>query len=171
MVNSIKNNYPNQNNYSINTNKQTSDKNQVKYTAEEEAKISAEEDAIYCEHLRKNGYTEDQIDYAKKHMHGFPPDNAPGSVRRAWRQAVENATPEMRDQLCLFICVSDAFMRVNPDYTSSIQNDTNGYFKVIEDLQTYIKQYDEQSDSQSKNQYKWYNEILKAFETELKKFA
>ncbi|ADL52050.1 hypothetical protein [Clostridium cellulovorans] len=165
MVNSI------QNNYLINTNKQSSDEKKTKYTAEEESKISAEENAILYEKYKKAGYSKEEFDYVLKNGTTFPPFSAPGSVRRAWRQAKENASPEERAEMKAFTIMFDGFRRDYPNYMSTMNNDTNGYLKMVKDMKSYAEQYNVNGDSQLQLQYKWYTKTLQIFDTELKKFA
>ncbi|ADL52051.1 hypothetical protein [Clostridium cellulovorans] len=174
MVNSIKNDYSKsiyQTQKNTEIRKLFVGEKKPKLSVEEESKISAEEDAILYEKLKSYGYTKEMFDNLIKTGYTFPPHNAPGSVRRAWRQIWDSASPEMKDKMRSFTSMFYGFERDYPNYMSNIQNDIKGYFNLIEDLYSHIQQYNADGDLQAQKQYRWYNEVLELFTTELEKFT
>ncbi|MBP2022691.1 hypothetical protein J2Z44_002514 [Clostridium punense] len=168
------------NNYSTNLlnmkNNKSINKNiniQVSYkSALEEKKISEEEDAILYELYKSDHslHTAFTFEECKKAIVSFPPPTAPGSVRRAWREKWESATPEVKKAMRSFDSVYSAFLMHNEEYNGNMPNDLNGYFKFMGTMKGYIQNHYYNVPGVSHEFYESLMNLTSGFETELMKY-
>lgn len=168
------------NNYSTNLlnmkNNKSINKNinvQVSYkSAIEEKKISEEEDAKLFElytvsHAAHANCTFEEF---KNSIVSFPPPTAPGSVRRAWREKWESATPEVKEAMRSFSSVYSAFLMHNEEYNGNMPNDLNGYLKFMGTMKGYIQNHYYNVPGVSHDFYESIMNLTSGFETELMKY-
>jgi len=143
-----------------------------KLSTEERAKIDKEEQILLLEELKTCGWTieEQGEDFFRNVVIMFPPYDAPGSVKRAWRQMEANASPELKHEMRDFVFFKRNFLEEQTNFESTMTNDTDGYMNMISTMRNYAEQYNNPDDKQAQTQYKSYSQILDLFEEELKKF-
>lgn len=167
MITSMQNNYLNRNNNLSKINKFEN------ISKEDNEKISREEDEMLKNRLKEAGFdfSKQSFEFIKKqYTVVFPPDNAPGAVRRAWRQAEESASPEVREEMNNFVLFHSNFLEEYKNYKGNMPNDLMGYSDIIKDMRRYAEEYSNSNDKQGLKQYKQYSRVLDLFENELKKF-
>ncbi|WP_017413879.1 hypothetical protein [Clostridium tunisiense] len=142
----------------------------------DDKKISEEEDKKLYE-LYKNSLApinNHDFQWFKENLQCFPPPTAPGIVRKAWREKLEKATPEQKDNILSFSMAYDIFtngdkygLSRNECYNKSIPNDLNGYLSFMQDMKRYIEKYN--ISAVDKKIYEGMKDVADSFELELKK--
>lgn len=106
----------------------------------DDKKISEEEDKILYEHYKKSVLARsfgNTFENYKNSRVSFPPNDAPGIVRRIWREMSEKATPEQKIQMFNLDHIYNHFMMDNKDYKRDMPNDIYGYMQLLKDLDKF----------------------------------
>lgn len=136
----------------------------------DDKKISEEEDKIFYELYKKSHMMHtafSSVEEAKKHRISFPPSTAPGIVRRAWRQLMENASPEEKSMLDF---LGDRFMDKLREKKFNMPNDLNGYINFMTDIKDYLELHYHNVSGISNEFYERIMNNVNKFENELKKY-
>jgi hypothetical protein len=131
--------------------------------------IDKEEDAILYQELKACGcdFKKHSLEDYKKAIVSFPPLTAPGNVRKAYRQAFQNATPAEKEAsrgMSLYMYI---YKDQNKDNFSDT-NDVNGYLDLMKNFKSYFTRYDNILD---KNKFNLINSYLDKFTNELSKYT
>lgn len=131
----------------------------------DDKKISDEEDKKLYELYQKShmAHTAKSFEDFKRDRITFPPDTAPGIVRKVWREKWEKATAKEKDDMMSFDTVYGTFLRENK---KDMPNDLNGYLKLMNNMKSYIERYN----GIDQSIYEGLVNLSNSVETELNKY-
>ncbi|MBU3217760.1 hypothetical protein LL033_24340 (plasmid) [Clostridium estertheticum] len=134
----------------------------------DDKKISEEEDKILYELYQKShmAHSAKSFEDFKKDGITFPPDTAPGIVRKVWREKWEKATAKEKDDMRSFDSVYETFSMENK---KDMPNDLNGYLKLMNNMKSYIELYNH-CPGVDQSIYEGLVNLSNSFETELNKY-
>ncbi|WP_446897893.1 hypothetical protein ACSVC9_13060 [Clostridium sp. LBM24168] len=155
-------------NVSYNLDKNTSTKLSSDFKSESEQEITSEEDKILYENLKKAGvdFKDHSFEWEKEHLVGFPPLTAPGNVRRAYRLALENATPEEKRAAQGMMFYMQLYKK--NENIGDNQNSVSDYLNLMNGFKGYFDS--RYSNVLSQSQYDSYNSLISKFTSELSKY-
>lgn len=110
---------------------------------ENESEIDKEEDELLYQQLKSEGVdlTNFSFEFQKEHLKAFPPLTAPGNVRRAYRKALENATPEEKKAAQGMSIYMYIYQKQTGDTIESTDNNVDNYLKLMKKFEQYFKGY------------------------------
>ncbi|MBX4262194.1 hypothetical protein KTC96_23850 (plasmid) [Clostridium estertheticum] len=134
----------------------------------DDKKISEEEDKKLYELYQKShmAHSAKSFEDFKKDEITFPPNTAPGIVRKGWREKWEKATQEEKNAMMDFDIVYENFLEENKE---NMPNDLNGYENLMEKMKVYMERYNN-CPGVSKETYEGLVNVANSFETELNKY-
>lgn len=152
------------NSVSVEKNCSNNDKN---FDLAKSTDIDKEEDEILYNELKALGFdfTTKSLEDHKKAIQAFPPLSAPGNVRRAYREALKNATPEEKKAARGMVFYMYIYKQQNDTDVSS--NDVNGYLALMKDFKVFFTRY---KDKLEGNNYNLVSNFLSKFTNELSKY-
>lgn len=150
--------------YNLNKNASTELSNDPTF----EQKINDEEDKILYENLKEAGvdFENHSFQWQKEHIVGFPPLTAPANVRRAYRLALENATPDEKKAAQGMAFYVDLYRK--DENISNTESSVSDYSNLMDGFKNYFDS--RYSDVLSKSQYDSYNSVIDKFANELHKY-
>jgi hypothetical protein len=140
--------------------------NNLKFKSEQ--KVDNEEDKILYEQLENAGvdFKNHSFQWQKENLVSFPPLTAPGNVRRAYRLALENATPDEKRAAQGMVFYMQLYKK--DENINNTQNSVSDYLNLIDGFKYYFDS--RYSNLLSKSQYNNYNSLIDKFTDELAKY-
>ena len=134
----------------------------------DDKKISEEEDKKVYELYQKShmAHSAKSFEEFKRDKITFPPNTAPGIVRKAWREQWEKATEKEKDAMRSFDTVYGTFLMENK---KDMPNDLNGYLNLMDNMKGYIERYNH-CPGVDQSLYEGLVNLSNSFETELNKY-
>lgn len=133
---------------------------------EDSTEITKEEDVLLYQRLKAAGcdLTNFSIEYYKKAIVAFPPLTAPGAVRKAYRLALDNATPEEKKATGGMAFYMYSY---NKQTETKVDNNVEGYLNLMNNFKGYFTHYEA---ALGETQFKSFNSFLDSFTNELSKY-
>lgn len=125
-------------NNKFNSNPISYDKNK---TSNNSTEIDKEEDSFLYARLKAAGvdFQNHSFQWQKEHIVAFPPLTAPANVRRAFRLALQNATPEQKKAAENLTFYYNSYKQQNPQFDKTLENSVSGFGKIMTDFKNYFK--------------------------------